>query len=123
MSMELKPTDLRSISSALEHVYLPVVLGNIRERRTISMEFSLSKKSRAIRKRTGLLFIRFLAHSRGKRQKPDHAEPQFAAARYIASVRSENSSHQRVCTDAQMRRRNVVGDAGRNPLGLSFKRV
>jgi hypothetical protein len=27
--MELKPTDLRSISSVLEHVYLPVVLGNI----------------------------------------------------------------------------------------------
>jgi hypothetical protein len=29
MSMELKPTDLGSISSVLEHVYLPVVLGNI----------------------------------------------------------------------------------------------
>jgi hypothetical protein len=27
--MELKPTDLGSISSLLEHVYLPVVLGNI----------------------------------------------------------------------------------------------
>jgi len=27
-SMELKPTDLGSISSVLEHVYLPVVLGN-----------------------------------------------------------------------------------------------
>jgi hypothetical protein len=30
MSMELKPTDLGRISSVLEHVYLPVVLGNIR---------------------------------------------------------------------------------------------
>jgi hypothetical protein len=29
MSMELKPTELRSISSVLEHVYLPIVLGNI----------------------------------------------------------------------------------------------
>jgi hypothetical protein len=29
MSMELKPTDLGGISSVLEHVYLPVVLGNI----------------------------------------------------------------------------------------------
>jgi hypothetical protein len=28
-SMELKLTDLRSISSVLEHVYLPIVLGNI----------------------------------------------------------------------------------------------
>jgi hypothetical protein len=29
MSMELKSTDLGSISSLLEHVYLPVVLGNL----------------------------------------------------------------------------------------------
>jgi hypothetical protein len=29
--MELKPTELRSISSVLEHVYLPIVLGNIED--------------------------------------------------------------------------------------------
>jgi hypothetical protein len=45
MSMELKPTDLGSISSTLEHVYLPVVLGNIQNDALLGWNSAFQKRA------------------------------------------------------------------------------